>query len=236
MKPIISGTTRERKARAAFMTAMLIGLASWFFYDALIVYPRKNIEAVRDALVPRPDILPRIDPAIKPSVKDSLQSGDLLSSVISRLGAAGWQHENEYRWFGPNGSLRVIADGSTVGEVEWIRGKNDTVAQVWIGSSMAVLGLAMLLRLIHVWRTRVVLDDGGLKIGGKSVIPLDAMTEIDPARYQEKGWIKLAYADGDRRRSVKLDDYVIEQFRPIVNAICEHKDWPDPLPPPPTDE
>jgi len=236
MEAIISKATRERKGRTTFMTAVLVGFAVFFHYDAFVGYPAKNVAAARDALNPRPDELPGVDPAITNALKGTIRPGDAIEAVIGQLGPPGWKNDGEYRWFGPNGSLRVGADSLAVREVEWLPGKFDTVAQIWIGTIVAVLAVPMLLRLIRVWRFRVILDDTGLKIGKRLTIPFEAMARIDADRYKQKGWVTLDYTAGDRSRSVKLDCDAIDKFRQIINAICTHKGWPDPLPRPRSDD
>jgi len=235
MEPIISGTTGERKGRTIFITVMLVAFSAWYFYDGLVKYPQDNLTAARDALVPRPDALPPLDPNIDADTAKGVSDGAALDALIERLGAPGWRHGDECRWFGRGGQLRVAAPGGKVAEAEWIAGRYDThdiQVQIWIGSIMGVLGLLMLGQLVRVLRTRVVLDPSGLRLGSRPPIPLSAMTKIDASRYKEKGWVTLHHHAGGRTRTTRLDCDVIDRFRPIIESICQGKGWACPLPPP----
>lgn len=247
MTTISSGTTRERKSRNVILTVMLLGFALYFFYDGFIGYPRKNVEAARESLDPRPAEVPPIDKAITGTLAELIAPGESVEGLIQRWGQPGWEHGDELRWFGPDGTLRVTragtavgaaggAAGATVASVEWIAGPHNTVVQIWIGAIMATLGLPMLVNLIRVWRTRIVLDPAGLKIGGRAPIPLETMTGLNADRYAQRGWVTLEYVDGGRPRRVKLDCDVIQEFRPIIERLCALKGWVDPLPPPAKDD
>lgn len=215
---------------------MVVAFCAYYFYDGFVAYPVKNITAARDALNPRPDELPPIVPGMNSKQAETVQSGDEIAVVIGRLGEPGWHSEEDYRWFGPSGYLRVETERSVVQRVEWVRGEFDTMVQFLIGAILGVMALPMVYSLVRIWSLRITLDDAGLAMGGRTAIAIDAMESFNADVYLKKGWITLDYTDGGKGRSVKLDCYVIDKFRLIVGAICDAKGWPDPLPPPPAEE
>jgi len=89
----------------------------------------------------------------------------------------------------------------------------------------------MIVAALRARRTRVVVDDEGLRINTRPMIPYDAMTALRSDRWKDKGWVDLTYDDGGRTRQVRLDSYRIEPCEPLITAICERKGFTNPIPP-----
>lgn len=92
-----------------------------------------------------------------------------------------------------------------------------------------VLGVVMGYFLIQAKRKRVVLDDEGLHVNNRPVIPFDAMTGLKIDRWGPKGWVDLEYDDGGKTARLRLDSFKIDPCMPIITAICDKKAFPNPI-------
>ena len=243
MQPIHSGATKERIVRTALLAIMILGCAAWFLRDGYFTYPRANVEAVLETKlgVTPPDPLPTIDPRFTARFDPGISGGEppeTLEEVISRLGGKPYRppnSDNVAYYFGVVGSLELVAQTDQSVVASWtdgpIHGASDIQWQRWIGFGICPIGLALLVQLIRVLKTRVSLTDDGLRLGGKGVIPFDAMTGISADRYRKAGDVDLKYSLGSKPLSVRLDNYAIKEFPAILTAICEAKGFPNPIQP-----
>lgn len=248
MQPIHSQTTTERKVRTAAFMILFLGAGAWFLYDGLIGYPNQNLAAAFTALQsegiidevpdPLPDVINR---GVTAAYVRALPAPIDIASVRTAVGDPGLTAEDGGKvcYFGPGGVLILTVDGARVIDHRWVAAAHDHDEgeqrnQVYLGSALVALGLVWVFVLVRVLRTRVALTDAGLTIGGAAPIPFDAMTGIRAERYAKTGRLDLDYTIDGRARSIRLDNYVIREFRPIITAICERKGFDNPLPPKPS--
>jgi hypothetical protein len=104
----------------------------------------------------------------------------------------------------------------------WTPGPNhsaaDLVFQRAIGWVLAVVAVAMLIHLIRVVTFRARLDDAGLKIGRRAVIPWKAIAGVQ-TNARNPGRFQVVYHEGDARRFIELDEYLVKDARTIAAAI-----------------
>ncbi len=242
MTPIVTPTTSERILRTLGLTALCCVFSGWFLYDGYVGYPAQNLEKAVEALDPVPEQLPTIDPAItnagvEPWLTDFRQERITRADILEHFGPPEWESpaRDEIRYFGPGGVLRFSLSGDLLRDAAYVAGEKDDTELAWqriLGYLLVPVALAMILQLLRVLTTRVVLDDDGLKVRARALIPFDAMTGLDAARYRKKGYMDLSYTVDGKPRKVRLDDYIIRDFRPIVTEICERCGLENPLPPP----
>ncbi|NOS99043.1 MAG: hypothetical protein HOP29_00260 [Phycisphaerales bacterium] len=245
MSTIISPPPAERVLRSVTMMAVLAGFSGWFVYDGFLGWPRQNLATSVQALFPIPDPLPAIDSRITAPTADAVRGefnaagrftrGDLLR----RLGEPAWSGTVEgttHAWyFGPGGVLKVAMTGDLVSAVNFQSGGHDESELRWqkiLGFGLTPFALFAVFRLMRDLTTRVRLDDAGLKLAGHPAIPYSAMTSLDAARYRKKGIVTLAYDLNGSSRRVRLDEYAIRDFRPIVRIICDRRGFDVPFTPP----
>ncbi|MFQ5414981.1 MAG: hypothetical protein ACE5E6_11035 [Phycisphaerae bacterium] len=228
MTPIESSTTTERIVRTLGLTVLFSVFSGWFIYDGYVRYPLANLKKAVESLDPVPDELPPINESINQTMADEWiadvsQNRRTRSEIIARLGAPGWESPDhkEIRYFGTRGVLGFAMFGDLVTQAVYEAGDKNDLEQKLLGFALLPVALGFVIQLVRVITTRVVLSDAGLKVRGRPVIPFDAMEAIDASRYRKKGFVELSYTHGGRKKSVRLDDYVIRDFHPIIREICE---------------
>jgi hypothetical protein len=239
MTPIISPTTNERIIRTLGITAMFAVFSGLFLYDGYVGYPNKNIAKAVESLDPVPSELPAINPAVTYQSTESFVGEDFAEAKSRQdledvFGAPGWVNSDatESYYFGPGGVLRLELDGDLVRLVEYVPGEKDDVdlsIQKWLGFVLAPFALLMLLQIVRVLMTRVELSDDGLKLRGRKVVGFDAMRSLDATQFRKKGFVDLSYDDNGSSKTVRLDDYVVREFRPIVEEICRRCGFDSPI-------
>ncbi|MEE9296112.1 MAG: hypothetical protein V3W34_14295 [Phycisphaerae bacterium] len=244
MTPIVSPTTTDRIVRTVGLTAMFAVFSGWFLYDGFVGYPNENLTKAVESLDPVPEELPPINPAITKAATADF-TGDLKrqqlswADITSQLGRPGWESvdQSEIRYFGPGGVLRISLSGDRAQDGRYVPGHNDDIELVWqklLGAVMLPVALGMILQLIRVLTTKVVLTDQALILRARPPIPFDAMKAIDAGKLRKRGSLDLHYSYNEKQKKVRLDDYVIRDFRPIVAEICNRCNFENPLPPPKT--
>ena len=235
MQPVYSGTTTGRVLRTAVLTVLLCGYAAWSLWDGYVTYPRENMLSVLEHKlgVEPPDPLPVIHPELTADAGEGIGERESLGQVAASLGGQPLLHEGSAYFFGAVGYLKLELHGATVLGHQWVaeakRTASDLIWQKTIGFALAPLGLAFAVQLLRVLRTRVALTDAGLQIGRRKPIPIEVITGIRGDSYESTGRIDVQYTAEGRAHTLKLDDYVIKDFRPIVTAICEARGFPNPL-------
>lgn len=232
MEPIISSTTGERIARTALFALVVPGFCAWSFWDGYVAYPRQNMtEAIATMGADVPDPPPVILDDLTEARVAEIEPRRPLGELEAELGTDAFRHEGKAYFFGPGGRLRVDVRGNRATRVEWVDGTHDEQFQKGMALVLSPFGLFCIFRLVRVVRTRVSLTEAGLQIGGRPPIPYEAMKGFSSERYRKTGWIELQYSIDGSDRKLRLDNYVIKEFRPIVEAICEKTGLDDPLPP-----
>lgn len=253
MSGIVSGTTTERILRTLVITAMLTVFSAWFLYDGYVTWPRDNLEKAVEALSPVPDELPTINTAITGSAARQFKTeldakratGDRLTrkDLNDRLGQPGWQDTDEgvirCLYFGPAGVMEVQVRGDLLTGVtydEAMKDEAELIMQKVLGYGLLPLAVAMIFQTVRVVTTKIVLSDQGLQFRGRPVIPFEAMTSLDTANYSKKGYVDLVYSLGGKSKKVRLDQYIICEYRSIITEICGRRAFENPLPAPTSED
>jgi hypothetical protein len=95
---------------------------------------------------------------------------------------------------------------------------------------LAVLLVILIVRLLLAFKTRVVMDEGGIDVNGKFKIAWPLVTRVDD-RNLEKGLLDIFYkgAEGGSEKKYVLDNYKVTSFDEMVDEISKHR--PDVLAP-----
>ncbi len=243
---IVSPTTTERLLRTMAMTAMLAVFSGWFLIDGYITWPAENLTDAVEALDPIPTPLPTIDPAVTSDIakrlaaelEDKRITPDRMTGedIIQQLGQPAWQKteagETRYVYFGPAGVIDVTLNGDVVDSISFKEGVRDEIElaiQLIFGYGMMPLVAIMLIQLVRVATTKAVLDQQGLRLRGKPLIPFEHMKRLDTALFQKKGIVDVVYTAGNKEKTVRLDHYVLRDFRRIVTEICSRCGFESPL-------
>lgn len=256
--PVRSGTTTERLVRTALLTVMLNVFAAAFVWDGYFGYARQNVESLVKSLGLSTqqagfagDPLPAIDPKLTAELGRSLvaRQADLvgrspndapiskvgdLQAGLPALGEPALRNGDDAYYLGPAGHIKTHRRGGRIVSVEWVDGPahtaTDLMYQCWIGYVLGVFGLVSLGQLVRVARTRAVFSDEGLRIRGRPLITLEAMSGIRDNR-ASGGTLEIEYRDGEAAGTVELDGYVYKDRDAIIEAICEAKGFVNPLQP-----
>jgi hypothetical protein len=241
MAEIRSRVTLEQIIRKGIFVGMVVVFGAYFAYDGYIGYPRKNLDQIRKG---QPDMVPLEHPPINGRVTvrnterivaDQLTS---LEKVREVLGDPDHQSDDglSFYWFGPAVAMKV----TTIGEDVIPRGnirrataayktELDIRTQKILALVLAIVGIPLIVHYLRVLTYSAQLNDQGLKVSGRPLIPFEAMTGLDAARYREKGWMELQYRRDAQDATVRLDDYWIRDFTVLINALCERKGFENPL-------
>jgi len=240
---IESGPTKERKVRTLLLAAFCAGMAGWFAYDGWVGYLAKNIQEHRDQLspeerakVPHPKIYPTVTKQSVAGAKEATKKidADAQRKALQALygGPPSFEDDKAWYYFGPayrvkvilkNGKPRKIitqAAEKTMGEIR---------SQKALAIILGVVSLLLLLHLIRVWRTHLVLDDDGLRLGRIGPIRWDQMESLNCDRFQKKGWVDLLYSNNGTERRLRLDEYHLAGFDEVIAALCSRKKFEDPV-------
>lgn len=241
MQEIHSGTTTERIVRTTLLVALFGGFSIAFLRDGYGAYARENVtdflqtNNIQLPTTPEPD--PAITSTYLAEVAKSFPINQSLESLTTKLGQPHAQTSSgdHAYWFGPG--IRV--DATVVnGRVEKLEDQRpmhseaDIFLQKVLGGLLAALTLVFAVHLVRVLLTRADLTDAGLKLRGGPQIPFEAMRRFRADEYMCKGWLDLEYELNGQPGSVRLDNYHIKHFRPLINAICDRTGFANPLPPP----
>lgn len=232
MQKIVSGTSTERVVRTLLLMLFIDGFTVAYLWDGYIGYARQNANELVRLLGLPSDTVPSINTSLTVSVAQKVaqevKAGNELSAIFSTLGQPSLEHGGDVYFLGPGGWLKVQLNGSRIAGVAWTNGpktESDQQWQRWIGYALAVVGLIVAVRLALVSATRLTLSDAGLQVGGRLLIPMDAITDLKSAR---AGCVDLAYLQNTTPRSIRLDGYVYKQLPKIVAMICERKGYSNP--------
>jgi hypothetical protein len=247
--PIQSGITSWWRNRHLLFLAMLLAFAGWFGYDGFVKYPAENRAWAAQAIGAAPTDI-QVNSQLTRSKADEIGKElggrpitfeECRATLEKHVGKPSYQKGDQYWWVGPAMYIKldpnyVSPPDSTGHTAHWLQRadappgsqESQILGQKWW--AMGILGLAVLvaLKLALVMRTKVVLDDAGLRYKSKS-ISWDAMTGLRSDDYARKFWVDLEYTAGDVTRSLRLDSLHIAKFKEILTAICERKGFKNPL-------
>lgn len=248
MERIQTGTTGERKIRTAIFVAMMVVFAVFFYKDWKWGYAAKNLEKLKEKLPVTPAKPVATNPAImrinlevlKKKIEEQRQSmtREEVQAALGEPAAEEMKEGKQYLYYiGPAVyATLVLSDGKLVyhGKEVVLAEETTLHPEASIGQQglffkvLVVLSVLGMVQLIRVIRTNVVVDDEGLIYNGQK-IAWDAMIALNSARYREKGWVDLEYKDGEETDTLRIDNYKVNAFRPVVSAICEKKGFTVPF-------
>ena len=241
---IESGCTRDRRVRVSIFLLMCAVFSAYFLYDGYIGYPNVNLKWARAALAgikgmpevgdlrTNPKVLLEGLKNLEVDVKLDKVTVDRLTSLFGPPSYAGEEDciyigPASYGWFKISKG-KVVAIQKIATNTE--KSESDITGQKWFAALTGAIALMALVHLIRIWRARWILDEKGLKAGGR-VVPWDSMESFMTDDYQRKGWLDLVYTLNGRSSKVRLDSFHIDRFDDIILAICERKGFASPLKP-----
>jgi hypothetical protein len=243
---IESGPTRERKIRTSLVFLMVAVFALWFAYDGWYGWPAENLRENLEQIPSGPDRDRAMAgrPVVYASVNaDSLPAAEKACKQVGRAaqraaletlygGPPSVETPNAWYYFGP--AYRVVVGLDKIqpeaGGRATVHKDLDLAGQKFLAIALGGLSVYLLWFTLNVRRTRLVLDDAGLTYRGKGPIAWDDMTSLDVSRFNDKGWVDLHYDDHATPRKVRLDEYHLQAFDEVIDAICAHKGFENPLP------
>ena len=240
MPDIHSRVTLEQIVRRGILVAMVLIFCAYFAYDGYLGYPRRNLDHIRKA---RPDLVPVEDPSINWAVTTEatrqIEDEGLkrLSDVIERIGQPDHRSEDgsEAYYFGPAVVLKLSVFGGNeiiMGmerKAAELKSEFDLRVQKTLALILAVVAIPLLVQYVRVLTFTTRLTDKGIKVGGKPLVPFDAMASVDSSRFKDKGWVDVAYSlDGSPGR-LRLDEYWIKEFPAVMGELCRRTGFENPL-------
>lgn len=228
---IESGTTSDRRNRIVIFMVVCFAFAAWFARDGYVAYPAENLEWAQQQLPQIPEGL-EVNPKAVLANLQRVEVGTGVAEMEGLLGKPVLIHEQKHWYIGPAAYGCFLVLGDKVRQVE-VResgehSESSLRTQKVFFMGMSVLGLVALGHLIRVTKLRVVLDDAGLKIRGRT-IRWEEMESLDSGDYARKGWVDLVVRTGAASEPIRIDSYLIERFDDIVQAICERKGFTAPF-------
>ncbi|HNQ24695.1 MAG TPA: hypothetical protein PKK06_16560 [Phycisphaerae bacterium] len=238
MTEIHSGTTTERIVRTGLMMVLLVVFAGLYLRDGYGGYARKNAQEFARSLGLPLEPLPTANPtltaeSVQQDTAEWLKRGVPMSVAVHRLGLPTVVQEGRSYYLGSTGWFWLEQKGDWVEQWGWMAAPHSGTDIRWqkiIAWVLTVLALGFVAQFIRVVTTRASLTEAGLKVRGRPAIPFDAMRGLRAEQYKKKGWVDLDYELGGRPGSVRLDDYVIREFKPILAEICARRGFDNPAP------
>jgi hypothetical protein len=232
---IRSRTTVEHVIRKGILTLMVTAFAVAFAYDGLYRYPHKNLEEALRKFDLKPESDPPINRAVTSKSVGWIKKGTFLKDVTDRFGEPGWKTpgSSTVYYFGPAYALALTTSANLILNVEGheakVKSAYDLAVQKILAVLLTILAVPLIIHYVRVLTYKAHLSENGLKLTGKPFVPFDAMKSMDSSAYKRKGWLDIAFTLEGVDRTLRLDDYKIRQFRPIVAAICERTGFESPL-------
>ncbi len=228
---IESGTTSDRRNRIVIFMIVCFGFSVWFAYDGYVKYPAENLQWAQQQLPQIPEGL-EVNPKAVLANLQRVKVGTSVAEMEGLLGKPILIHEQKHWYIGPAayGSFQVLGDKVRQMEIKESGEHNESSlrTQKVFFAGMVLVGMITLGHLIRATRLRVILDDTGLTIRGRT-IRWDDMESLDSGDYARKGWVDLVVRTGATPEPVRIDSYLIERFDDIVQAICERKGFTAPF-------
>jgi hypothetical protein len=241
---IVSGPTGERKIRTLLLFLMVAIFAGWFAYDGWWGWPAENLKQHLENLPldareksGSVRLYDSVRESVQEQVKAALQEIDPQAqrAALEKLfgGPPSVEHENDWYYFGPcyryeltvrEGGRRRHA-GAAAGHSQL-----DLLGQKVLAVGLGLLAVYLFWVVLKVRRTRLELDDRGLVYDSVGPIPWEAMQSLDSSRFSKKGYVDLHYDGQGVSRKLRLDEYHLEAFDQVIDAICARKSFENPLP------
>ncbi len=153
--------TTEQVVRSALTLALIDGFAFWFLWDGYVGYARENAASLAESLNldrGRPTVVDEKLTAAEGSRLEQKLTQEMSPDAVEKLlGSPALVHGEDWYYLGPGGNLRVHLERGQVRGAQWTAGKHTETDLAWqrgIGFSLAVLGIAAAVYLVHVLATR----------------------------------------------------------------------------------
>ena len=235
MPNIISRTSTERVVRTLLLMLLIDGFTVAYLWDGYVGYARQNANELVRLLGLPSDAAPPINASLTTSeaqrIAQEFKPGGELSAVTSALGQPSLEHGGDAYFLGAGGWLKVQMTGGRIAIVVWTNGpktESEQQWQRWIGYALAMGGLIVAVRLVMVFATRLTLDDKGLQLSNRLLIPFEAITDLRVDSAGRSGCVELEYSLAGKLQRVRLDQYVFKRLPEIVAAISERKGFANP--------
>ncbi len=242
MDTLVSPQTTDRIVRTLLRALLFAGFAGFFAYDGFIGYPQDNLEKAAEKLDPIPDELPPMSDTLTVAqcdeiTKDAKENRRTRSNIVEKIGEPGWTSPrgDEMVYFAKSGTFTINLRGDLVIGASYKKGVHDAnslVTQKVIAIVLTPIALWQLIEFLLALTGRTVITDRELKLRGRKPIPLSDISHIDVALWDKKGIVELTYTDNGQDQKVKIDDYRIRDFRPLMDKICSGANLENTLPPP----
>ena len=208
----------------------LLAVGVWFSYDGWVGYPRQNRQEYSEQFPsrPNPETI-KVQADVTPELAAQLGANGAAAEAEKRLGPPALKTELDSRWYGPAGTLIVPASGPAAFKPAK-RTATDLLVQRAIGVGLLLAFLVAAVQMLRLRSKRYLLDERGLTVPGTGTIAWAAMSKLDGEQVEEKGWVLLHYNGDGAPRTLRLDSFEIAEFGPMIDAICEHKGFENPLP------
>jgi len=232
---IESGTTSDRRNRVLIILILCGAFSTWFAYDGFYAYPAKNVEWAKQYL---PSEGKQADfwtnplatvtnlEAARGRITESSEAVP-FETLTEQLGEPTFRDARFAYYVGPAAFASFEIDENRVVRVDRLEvqrepSESDIRNQKVLALVLAVIGLVVLVHFVRIVRARIVLDEAGLTIGGRT-IGWDAMESLDTGKLKEKGWVTLSYRQNTGQEIIRLDSYALDRFDDILATICTRK-------------
>jgi hypothetical protein len=219
---------------------LCIALGAYFYYDYMIGYPKKNLEAAKKQLAPLVglDVDPKTlsETPSKPTFEELKKSAPTdLAAVHDKLGKPFERKEfgdgSVVEYFASTYGMAIVP--SVNGRVNpkqmdwttWSKTKEEIRIQLYCALIAFAVGLYVLYRVYKAITLRAVIDEEGMTYGGRR-ISFDDMKRL--CDYNRKGWVDLYYQRGPQERRLRIDNQKIRKFDEVIDTLCEAKGFEDP--------
>jgi len=225
--PIETGPYSHRRNKLLITGVICLALAGWFAYDGWISYPRDLQQEIagRAELAPGATLIPN------PRVTQSL-AGKSAAEIERIVGSPPpYRSPGEVRFFGEGGDLSIPTADNRAKWNPYRHSPADILMQKVLAGITVVLGAGAMVKFLKVNRSRLVLDDVGLRRSDGWSVAWAQMKALRSDDYEKKGWVDLEYADAAGKTNTwRIDSYHWQEFDAVVNEICRRREFPNPLP------
>jgi hypothetical protein len=243
MQRIASGPSRERIVRHLLVTLLVTAFSVAFLLDGFGGYAENNVRQLVKSLGLPADHLPRHDQELTVAAaaahRKNLTGGMTAGAVTEMLGEPAIRHGDAWYYLGPGGHLRAdFAEGQAgreTGRLEsatWVAGvhtETDIRLQKLIGFGLAAPAIVLIFVFVRVVTRRTVLDDRGLQVPGRPIIPWETITDLGAAGDRDSLSVELTHVASGAPAPLYLERYDVVRLADFVDAICEKRGFPNPL-------
>lgn len=201
----VATISRMEKYKPMLFAVLCAVFAAWFAYDGWKNWPAQDNAMLHKMLT---------DPKVTNSDKAAVRKWP------------GWNHATH----------RQQVDAGVLVQRNHLSGWHSTTdigVQKGIVAALAVLAVASLFWYLRVKKRRIAADEQGLSPREGATIPWPAISVIDNSKWSSTGIVAVRYNDpAGQPQTLKLDDYLYDNLRPILNEIAARATGATMIPPP----